>query len=283
MDFLQKHKKFFIIGLAGLSFIMMAFTGRGGYQQGAMRSSVGFVLSHGQAFFAGIGNWFADRWDFLTTMNDLHAENTRLQDENNQMQMELDRMLHLANENRMLAEMLDLHLHYDNYTTMGANIIAHDTTNWYNNFTIDRGRNDGITVNMAVLAPGGLAGRISAVGFNYAVVTPLFEHTSFVAGQGLRTGDWGMVQGDINLSSQGLLRMNYLGADADLIVGDYIITSSVSSIFPPGIRIGQITDIRQGSGGWRYATIQPAVDFGNLSAVLIITDNFEFIFESEND
>ena len=231
--------------------------------------------------FANIGNWFADRFDFLRNMNNLHAENIRLQFENDRIQIELDRMLHLDEENRMLAEMMHLYRHYADYATIGANIIARDTTNWHDTFTIDRGRNDGIAINMAVLAPGGLAGRISAVGFNYAVVTPLLEDTSAVASQSLRTGGWGVVQGDINLSSHGLLRMNYIDMDADLAIGDEIITSNTSAIFPPGIRIGEITELGQTAGGMRYAVVSPSVDFSRLSAVLIITDEFEFEFLGE--
>ncbi|MCL2236093.1 MAG: rod shape-determining protein MreC [Defluviitaleaceae bacterium] len=281
MEFLHKHKKFFILGLMILSFGLMAFTGRANYEQGVIRSSVGFVLSNGQVLFANIGNWFADRFEFLRNMNDLHAENTRLQEEVNRLQTDLDRLLYLEEENRMLAEIMDLYRHYADYDTVGANIVARAGNNWHDTFTIDRGSNDNISVNMAVLAPGGLAGRVSSVGFNYAVVMPLLEDNSAVAAQGLRTGGWGVVQGDINLSSQGLLRMNYIDADADLAIGDEIITSQTSAIFPPGIRIGEITELGQTAGGMRYAVVRPSVDFGQLSAVLIITDDFEFEFVSE--
>lgn len=274
MEFLHRYKKFFIIGLMVLSLAMMAFTGRGDYEQGVIRSSVNFLLSGGQAVFANIGNWFADRLDFLRNMNDLHAENILLQAENDRLQIELDRMLHLDDENRMLAEMVNLYRHYAEYATIGANVVAHDNTNWHNDFTIDRGRNDGIAVNMAVLAPGGLAGRVSAVGFNHAIVTPLLEDNSAVASQGLRAGGWGVVQGDINLSGYGLLRMNYIDMDADLAVGDEIITSGTSAIFPPGIRIGLISEMGQTIGGLRYAIVTPSVDFSRISAVLIITDEF---------
>ena len=75
--------------------------------------------------------------------------------------------------------------------------------------------------------------------------------------------------------------MNYIDADADLAIGDEIITSQTSAIFPPGIRIGEITELGQTAGGMRYAVVRPSVDFGQLSAVLIITDDFEFEFVSE--
>jgi rod shape-determining protein MreC len=279
MDFLRKYKKWFIIGLMAVSLVLMAFTGRAGYEQGFIRSSVGFVVSHAQGLFANIGNWFSDRFDFLRNMNDLHAENQRLRAENERLQIELDRFLHLDAEIRILAQIVDLYRHYEDYSGLTANIIAHDPGNWHGGFAINRGSNSGIAENMAVLAPGGLAGRISRVGFNYAVVMPLIEDGTAVAAQGLRTGDFGVVTGDINLSSQGLLRMNHIEQGADLAPGDVLITSDISPIYPPGIRIGHIIEMGQAAGGLRYAIVVPSVDFSALTTVFVITDTFEFIME----
>jgi len=275
MDFLQRYKKWFIIALVVLSFAMMAFTGRAGYSQGFLRSSFGSVVFSGQVLFANIGNWFSDRWSFFTSMNEVHHENQRLLEEIDRLQAELSQQRHLQEENRALADLVNLHRRYDNYAVLGADVISHDPSNWMSTFTINRGTNDGVAVDMAVTAPFGLAGRISRVGPNYAIVTPILEDGSAVSAQGERTGDFGVIHGDINLSSQGLLRMNHIEPFSDLTIGDAIITSHISSMFPPGIFIGYVVEMGQDAIGHRFALVEPAVDFSRLPAVLIITDVFE--------
>jgi rod shape-determining protein MreC len=272
MDFLHKNKRWFIICLVVVCLVMAAFTGRGSYEQGGLRSSAGFVLFGGQMGLARVGNWFGERFDFFRSMNNLYYENLRLIEENERLQTDINRFLHLDEENRLLAELVNLQRRYEDYAILGADIISFDPGNWYSDFSVNRGRRDGVAVNMAVLAPGGLAGRVSSlVGYNYAIVTALTEDSSAVTAESRRTGDWGIVTGDINLSSRGLLRMSFIELAATLAVGDEIITSHISSIFPPGILIGHIVEL-EGS----EALIKPAVDFSRLSSVLIITDIFDF-------
>ena len=279
MEYLYKYKRLFIIGLVVVSLALMAFTGRQNYEQGFIRSGIGFVITSGQGFFASIGDWFSARWESMRNSNALQAENQMLRAENDRLQALLDSQLHLENENHAMAELLDLQRHYADFSTVGANIIAHDPSNWTANFTIDRGSRDGVSADMAVIAVGGLTGRVSSAGFNYSIVTPLIQDGAAVTAMGLRTGETGVVTGDVNLASRGLLRMNHIETDANLSPGDVVMTSPMSTIFPPGIRIGRIVEMGQASGGLRYAIVEPEVDFGRISAVLVITDTFEFEME----
>jgi rod shape-determining protein MreC len=127
-------------------------------------------------------------------------------------------------------------------------------------------------VDMVAIASGGLVGRISRVGFNYSVVTILLEDNFAIAAQSQRTQAEGVVRGDINLSSHGLLRMTRINPMADIVEGDIIHTSHISSIFPPGIRIGVVQEIGRSSTGEIYAIIDPSVDFSSLSIMFIIVE-----------
>ena len=274
MDFLQRHKKYLIIGLAAFSFMAMAYSARDNYRPGPVERGFGFAITHTQGFFMAIGDWVAGRVDFLTSMNALHAENARLQEQVLMYQIENARLLHLEEQVAELSELLVIYNRYADYPLMGANIISLDPSNWSDTFLIDRGLDDGLARDMAVLAPGGLGGRIFKVGHNYAVVHTLVEDTSSVAAQGRRSGDWGVVRGDINLSSHGLLRMEFIDVAADIVVGDEIVTSDTSSVFPPGIHIGYVVEINQLATGMRSAIVRPSVDFTRLSRVLVITELF---------
>ncbi|MCL2397165.1 MAG: rod shape-determining protein MreC [Defluviitaleaceae bacterium] len=274
MDFLYKYKKIVIICLAVLSLMLMAYTALDRYQPGPVERGFGFVVTNVQGFFMNIGDWFSDRFDFLVNMNTLHNENQRLQEQILMYQIENARLTHVDEENRVLTELLDINRRYSDYPTKGANIIAQDPTNWMDTFTINLGQRDGLAVDMVVLAPGGLAGRVSKVGGNYAIVTSIVEDTSAVAAQSHRTGDWGVVHGDINLSSTGLLRMEHISLESDITIGDEIVTSNISSIYPPGIHIGYVVSMGQMPNNMRYALVRPSVDFSRLTTVSVVTELF---------
>jgi rod shape-determining protein MreC len=252
----------------------MAYSARENYQPGPIERGFGFVITHTQGFFMAIGDWVAGRIDFFVNMNELHTENARLQEQILMYQIENARLLHQEEQIAELTRLLDIKNRYADYPVLGANIISLDPSNWFDTFHIDRGLADGLARDMAVLAPGGLGGRIFKVGHNYAVVHTLVEDASAVSAQGRRSGDWGMVRGDINLSSHGLLRMEFIDMAADIAVGDEIVTSATSSIFPPGIHIGYVVEVNQLASGMRSALVQPSVDFTRLSTVLVITELF---------
>ena len=279
MNFLHRHKKIVIVCLAVLSFTLMSYTAWERYQPGPVERGFGFVITGMQGFFMNIGDWFSDRIDFLISMNDLHEENRRLREQILTYQTINARLTHVDDENAVLTELLGLQGRYSDYPTLGARIIAQDPSNWTGTFTINRGTGDSLANDMVVLAGGGLAGRISKVGYNYAIVTPLIEDISRVSAQSLRTGDHGIISGDINLSSSGLLRMDYIDVTSDITIGDRIITSNIASIYPPGILIGYVVEIGQMPNNMRTAIVQPSVDFSRLTTVLVITELFthEFI------
>ena len=274
MDFLNQKKKYLIIGLVLFSFVAMAYSGRNNYQPGPLVRGVGFGIAYAQGFFMGIGDWISDRADFLINMNDIHAENARLQEQLWLYQIEIARLRHYGEENAMLSELLNVYNRYSGYPVLAANIIAQDPTNWFDTFTINRGASHGVLRDMAVLAPGGLAGRISQVGYNYAIVTTLIDDTSAVSAQSRRSGDWGLVRGDVNLTSHGLLIMEFIDIGADIAIGDEILTSSASSVFPPGIHIGYVVGVDVNIAGMREALIEPSVDFAQPAMVLVITELF---------
>ena len=283
MNFLSRHKKYLIVGLMIFSFIAMAYSARDNYQPGPVERGFGFIITHTQGFFTAIGDWVAGRVDFFVNMGELHAENARLHEQVLMYQIENARLLHLEEQIAELSELLDIYNRYADYPVLGANIIALNPSNWFDDFLIDRGLNDGLAQDMAVLAPGGLGGRVVEVGLNYARVITLVEDTSSVSAQGRRSGDWGIVRGDINLASHGLLRMDFIDAAADIALGDEIVTSATSSIFPPGIHIGYVVEVSQLASGMRSALVQPSVDFTRLSSVLVITELFTHEFISAED
>jgi len=283
LDFLKRHKKAFISGLVGISLIAILLTVGNRYAPSFMEKSFGFVVTPVQSMFTAIGDWTSQRIDFFVHMGELSAENVRLQAQNDIYSAEISRLKLMDQENARLSALLDIDRKYGDYPTMGAKIIAKDVGNWYNTFTIDKGSKDGLAKNMVVLTSGGLCGRISEVWYSSATVVAMIDDRSSISAQGSRTGDTGIVRGDASLQMEGKCRMDLISMDADFMEGDEIVTSQISSIYPPGIAIGTILSLTPGTNGTQSAIIKPTADFRHMSNVLVITELFEHNIQSTSE
>ena len=111
----------------------------------------------------------------LTHINDLDEMNTDLEAEVNQLRYE-NKLLELDKlELERLRELYALDKRYADYPKTGARVIGKDPGSWYEVFIIDKGTNDGIRVNMVVMAGNGLVGRIIETDPNFSKVRRKLE------------------------------------------------------------------------------------------------------------
>ena|GEM_PF-123203 len=275
MDFLRKHKKVFISALVGVCLLAMLLTAGDRYAPSFMEKTLGFVITPVQSAFTAAGDWFGKQINFFVHMGELSTDNERLKMQNEIYSAEISRLTLVDKENERLSELLNTDRRYAEYPTVGARIIAKDVSNWYRTFTIDLGSSDGLAKNMVVLASGGLCGRISEVWYNSATVVALIDDSFSVSAESGRTGDTGIVRGDVSLQLEGKCRMDFIDMSAEIVEGDEIVTSQISSIYPPGITIGTVLEIKSNTNGTQSAIIQLTVDFANMSHVMVITELFE--------
>ncbi len=273
MEFISKHKKWIFTllilccaAIAGLTLNRAKFS--------VLENAFGFVIVPIQNFNTSVSGWLKSKINIITNLNDIENENIALKAElENKTELE-NKVKLLERENEKLNELLETDSKYGNYPTISAKIIAKDPGNWYDNFTIDKGSKDGLEKNMVVLAAGGLVGRIKECGLFYSKVVSLIDDSDSVSSKSLRTDDIGFVRGD--LSQKNLCRMDYIDNDAEIIEGDEIITSHLSEIYPPGITIGYVKEIKPDTNTLtKVAIIEPTVDFKHLENVLVITHSYE--------
>ena len=269
MKILIKNKKLFI----GFFIILCIFLGLFSFNRISptlFERTFGFIITPVQSMLTSSTKWIGQKVEAFSNINELQKENEELKIELELKNQEINRLKQLERENEKLSELLDASSRYGQYSTITSNIIARDPGNWYENFTIDKGTNDGIEKNMVVLAFGGLVGKVEEVGPNYAKVSSIINGTYSVSSKTLRTDDEGFVKGDI--SNKGMLKMDYIDKDAEIKEGDEIVTSDLSDIYPAGITIGYVTEVYLDSNNKlsKTAIIKPAVDFKHLEKVLII-------------
>ncbi len=239
-----------------------------------LNTIAGYVVVPFQRGISSVGNWISKRSEELVQIRALLEENAELKRQVDELTIENTQLQQEKYELNTLRELFNLDSEYADYEKVGARIIARDSGNWYHSFTIDKGSDDGLAVDMNVIADGGLVGRIIAVGPNWAKVVSIISDNSNVSGQILATGDKLIVSGDLEMMQSGLIRFSQLLDSAGVVVeGDKIVTSDISDKYLPNILIGYIKDITLDSNKLtKSGTVTPAVDFEHLDEVLIILE-----------
>lgn len=238
-----------------------------------------------QKGISSIGRWMGDLTDNFKTMDELKAENEQLQSRVDELTIDNTRLRQEQYELERLQELFKLDQNYADYEKIGAHVIANNGTNWFSSFTIDKGSNDGIEVDMNVLAGSGLVGIVTEVGPDYAQVRAIIDDESNVSGMVLSTSDLCVVRGDLTLMSDGRIRFEKLpNNDNEIEVGEQVVTSHISSKFLQGLFIGYISEIEVDSNNLtRSGYITPAVDFSNLQEVLVITSTKQELMDQKEE
>jgi rod shape-determining protein MreC len=224
----------------------------------------------GQEIEAGVG--------LFNNVEVLRAENKALKEEIDRLNNERTEYVRLKTENDDLKNVLKLKDQLDGIDMAGANVIAKDSGNLFNIFLVDKGVTNGISYNMPVVTSKGLVGKVSSSQPFSSKITSIIEDGSAASAIVAKSGDLVVVKGDLKLGKEGLCKLLYIPNDLDLTQGDVIETSGLGGIYPKGIIIGTVKEVRTGESDLdRYAIIQPAVDLRRLSQVVILKKNMPAI------
>ena len=236
-----------------------------------LESAIGVVVTPFQDLTTGISSWVDDTITEYRNQTDLKEENTELKSQIADLLEENRRLSMYEQENAKLSALLKIAQRYPDYESIGATIIAKDPGVWYDGFTIDKGTTSDVSANMVLIAPEGLVGRVLESGATFSKAQSILDSRSSVPAMSTRTGDLGVVKGNYTLSADGLCIMEYIDAQAEIMVGDEIITSHLSDIYPAGLPIGKVLELETDTSGLtKYAIIQPYVDLKHLDTILVI-------------
>ncbi|MDX1613429.1 MAG: rod shape-determining protein MreC [Candidatus Promineifilaceae bacterium] len=193
----------------------------------------------------------------------LQAQVTALQRENEQLreiQGEYDRLVDLFERASESPE----------FTRLTATVIAYDTSPIFRSIIIDKGSDDGVFVGMPVESARGLVGQIYRTTNRAAMVILVTDNISSVPGRLSRSRATGVVRGG---GLGGGMHMDWIDLEAQVEVGEVVMTSGLGGRFPQDLVIGRVLEVeRQQAELFQTAVIQPAVDFADLETVFIITD-----------
>lgn len=265
--------KYLLLLLTFVCVLLMAVTFFTDYSASPLNKLVGYVIVPFQNGVSHIGTWMSVRVDELGELRVVLEENQQLKAQIDELTVENTQLQQDKYELNNLRELYKLDEQYSGYEKVGARIIARDGGNWFHSFTINKGSDDGLTVDMNVIASGGLVGRIVDIGADWAKVTAIINDNSNVSGMVLASSDILMVTGSLELMEDGVIGFEQLIDSAGAVqIGDKVVTSNISDKYLPSILIGYITEINPDSNNiTKSGKITPAVDFEHLGEVLVIT------------
>ena len=240
---------------------------------GPLRAVANYTIVPMQNGINTVGIWMSDLTKNLDTLKELQAENDALKAEINDLTMKINLLQLDKEELTRLRELYKLDEYYSDYQMIGARVTSNDSGNWFSSFVIDKGKNDGIKVDMNVMAEGGLVGIVTEVGPNWARVRSIIDDSSNVSALVLSTSDTCIVNGDLTLMQEGKIRFEQLpNNDTEIKSGEPVVTSHISNKYLQGILIGYINEVHEDANNLtRSGYMIPAVDFQHLQEVLVIT------------
>lgn len=215
-----------------------------------------------------VGNFFGD----IAASKNSAEENRKLKNQIKQLQNENARLSVYEEENDRLRKLLDFKEKQSNYVTVPCEVAGRSFSNWNTQLVINKGTDHGIDVGAVVVENGGLVGTVTMAGKNWATVTTLLDAETSVSAMVIRSGAYGIVEGNIKLVGDNLCELNYVAKDADIAIGDILQTSGLGTMYPQGIIIGKVKTVEQIAGQVeRQITVEISADIFDLREALVIT------------
>lgn len=221
-----------------------------------------------------VGNTVVPRSDLIRELEQLRAEKQKLE-------FNLAQTQEAIRENERLRKLAGVPAR-PAWKLKPARVIARDPANWWRTVFIDLGSKDGVRVDLPVMTPEGLVGRVAAVGTTRSQVVLLGDQTCRVAGLVRETAENGIIVP--YAADPSIVTLTYLSRNSsvkpgqtittsglELKPGNQVLTSGLGGVFPAGIRIGEILDVRSdGFGLYQSARVKLAVNLNALDHVWVV-------------
>ena len=240
-------------------------------------NGIGSLFSRVQSAFTSATSGvreFVTRWHNYDV---LEQEYNELSLKYQEASLQLNAAQEAMQENDRLKNSLDAKSRYESLDPIYARVIARAPGQWFETFSINRGKNDGVSAGMAVVNGDGLVGRVYEAGNNYAKVICIIDTRSAVACMVQSTRDNGIMRGEITQSAvRAECYVYYLPSLNNVVPGDTVITSGTDSLFPKGLHIGTVTAVSMDAGSeGSYAVIAPSADFKHIEEVFVLREVIE--------
>jgi rod shape-determining protein MreC len=204
-------------------------------------------------------------WNRYGSLRNVERENSELKQKLEAVQVELQERRALADRARGLQQLLELR-DRSNLRTMAAEVIASSASPDFRTLTIDKGTNQEVRADMAVIAGDGVVGRVVVPSGRAAKVQLLIDRNAAAGALVARSRARGVVKG----GGDDRLELQFVSEAADVVTGDLVVTSGIEGIFPKGFTIGHVDGVEKTGPSYKRITVKPTVNFSSLEEVLVV-------------
>lgn len=261
LDFLARHNHWFVFVLLEVISAVLLFK-YNSYQGSVWFSSANAVSGRVYEASAAVGQYFS-----LVTVN------RQLTQRNVYLEREVARMAQEHAEATADSSYLQrLQNNQTNrYRSVPACVVSSSLDRLNNFITIDKGEADGVKKDMGVVCGTGIVGIVYLTSAHYSVVIPVLNSKSNISCSIRGRGYFGYLHWMGGVPDEAYL--DDVPRHARFRIGDVIVTSGYSSVFPPGMLVGKVMRVYNSANGLSFRLrIKLTTDFGNLRDVCVITD-----------
>jgi rod shape-determining protein MreC len=257
-----------VVGLVMASLVTITLDFRAG-DAGPLASLGRTALGIVSPLQEAVSNVFRPVTEFVqgvTEIGSLRAENERLENQVAQLIRERQEIQTLRRENEELQAIFKLTRRLD-FSTLGAQVIAESPSNFESAVVIDVGADDGVQIDLPVIGPEGLVGRVITVSASSSVVQLIIDGESAIGVRLASTGETGVLQG----RREHDLRLDLVDTDTTVRAGELVETSGLGGVFPAGIPVGVVSIAREPEASLlKQVFVRPNVDFSRLQLVAVV-------------
>lgn len=261
LEFLAKYNHCFVFLILEVVSMVLLFQ-YNSYQGSAWFSSANAVTGKLYEWDANVETFFS-----LTKVNqELTQRNAYLEQE---VQKLSDSLVSVTKDSSIYHR--DQFALLRNYRLIPAKVVANSVDKPGNLMTIDKGSADGIHKDMGVISGTGVVGIVYLVAKHYAIVIPVLNTKSNISCMIQNRGYFGYLRWKGGVSD--LAYLEEVPRHAHFKLGDYVVTSGYSAVFPPGVRVGRILHVFNSADGLSYRVqLRLSTDFACLRDVCVIDD-----------
>ena len=262
LEFLAKYNHWFVFLILEVVSMVLLFQ-YNSYQGSAWFSSANAVTGKLYEWDANVETFFS-----LTKVNqELTQRNAYLEQE---VQKLSDSLVSVTKDSSIYHR--DQFALLRNYRLIPAKVVANSIDKPGNLMTIDKGSADGIRKDMGVISGTGVVGIVYLVAEHYAIVIPVLNTKSNISCMIQNRGYFGYLRWKGGVSD--LAYLEEVPRHAHFKLGDYVVTSGYSAVFPPGVRVGRILHVFNSADGLSYRVqLRLSTDFARLRDVCVIDDS----------
>ncbi|HNY65667.1 MAG TPA: rod shape-determining protein MreC [Deltaproteobacteria bacterium] len=244
-------------------------------QYGATSQGVGYIREGYHVFDKIISAPFvfvADIWSTYIGLVNTSRENRELRLRNDRLKVRSMILDELKSENRRLRAMLDFKEAHRELSLIPANLLSQDITLIFKTAIIDRGSKSGFHVDMPILSPDGVVGKVIAVSPHTSQILLITDPNSAIPAHIESTRVKGIIKG----RGGNLLTLEYVRKAEDVKIGDSIVTSGLLNVFPSGLKIGTVVEVRRDVNQmFADIIVKPYVEMDKIEGIFGIAQDME--------